>query len=178
MATALSTWGRGPFSVAVAGQLMTWPAPIVAPDEEVGRALATLLERGASHALVKAGGRICGVVCRVDLLDASAGEPIAWKMSAPAAIVTSATRLGEVAELIAHGDGCGAAVDAGGSWGFVSREDALQAHGLEVPRCGACGESHRVRLHDSADIGFCLECTETVVRRGLDELFADLEAAG
>lgn len=179
MAIAPLTRGRdSPSWVPVVGQLMSWPVPIVAPDAEAGATLATLLDRGARHALVKSGGRICGVVCRIDLLEASAGEPIVWTMSAPAAIVSSATLVSEAAELIAAGGGCGAAVDAGGSWGFLSGEHARRACRLEVPRCAACGEAHRVKLHESSDTRFCLECAETMIRRELDELFADLGASG
>lgn len=163
---------------AVAGQFMTWPATVLAPDDAVGRTLATLAERGTSHALIKAGGRICGVVCQLDLLDAPSAEAILWKMTIPAAIVSAATPITEALELLAGSDACGLAVDAGGGYGFMSREDALAAGAVGLPACSACGDVHRVVAGGDPDLGFCMECSELMVRRELDDLYLDLGVAG
>jgi predicted transcriptional regulator len=163
---------------AVAAHFMTWPALVVSPDDEVGSTVAALARRGVEHALVKSAGRLCGVVCLVDLIDAPSWQPIRWKMSIPAAVVSSATPLPEVFELLLATEGCGLPVDAGGVWGFITRDDAIRAGASWMPRCNACNEVHRVSIDSESDLGFCADCTDRMAPGEFDELYVDLGVAG
>src|SRR5690606_4859368 len=94
---------RGPAGTgggAVAAHFMSWPALVVSPDDDVASTVAALARRGVEHALVKSAGRLCGVVCLIDLADAPSWQPVRWKMSIPAAVVSSATPAAEVFELL------------------------------------------------------------------------------
>ncbi len=134
-----------------ADELMSQPAQVVPDDATVGQAWEALVRHGIGQApVVDRGGRVVGLIGRVDLMavawdDPTAAEPPPWaqvlarpvrdRMWTPVPTCAPATDLRRVAELLLVTGLPGLAVTAedGHAVGFVARSDLLRAMVADPP---------------------------------------------
>lgn len=170
-ATAIARTARFPVSV---GQFMRWPAPLVRPETSVREAVDRLSEHAADHAVAVSHGRVCGLVCELDLVDLDDGDPLWWAMTPPAGIVVPSTAVDDAAALLLSNGSCAAVVDTGDDYGVLTRDDIAAAGFDWLLLCALCGTAHRVSSGADGEPAFCCECAVLLVLRD-NLLFAKRE---
>lgn len=164
----------GTFTAADVSTLVSWPALKIKPVATTMAALNCMDHNAFHHLLVLEQGRLVGILCRCDLLDARASDEVAAYMSQHVVWVPGDTRLTR-AESVMDMYGVNALpVFDGGAWGILTRGDLVRAGRSEHRCCDVCGEAHHVRPHPLYDEQrLCRDCrsgTASELTRGLLDL--------
>jgi CBS domain-containing protein len=142
--------------------VMSWPALAVTPRFAAAYALRLAAEGGFHHLPVLDAGKLVGLVCTCDLLEAPPLATIAAVMSSPAITVRSTASLANALVLMEDNDVDCLPTHWLGAWGVVTRGDLCRAGACDDsdrPQCLACGSAHHVRRDPRDENQYvCIDC--------------------